>query len=112
MKTLKALKIASILNGVFCFCCIAMTVCFTIDHYYDISAFYDLGYAFIYGWILYPVTIVSLIVCSVIFRKEKKSSDIDRVIRKKHIWIFVWPIITTALFLFSIMEFAWYVGGV
>ena len=33
MKTVKALKITSILNGIFCFFCIASTVCFAIAHY-------------------------------------------------------------------------------
>ena len=101
MKTLKALKITSVLNGIFCFFCIASTVCFAINRYFDIRAFFSVGRLLVYGWIINPVGIVSFIICFKLFLTERKSPEAKQVIGMKWIWIFVWPIITTVLYLYA-----------
>ena len=112
MKTLKALKVTSILNFLLCFCCIASTVCFAINHYFNLSLFYRIAYAFVYGMAIYPINIISHIVCSVIYMNEKKSPEAKQIIGNKHIWLSVWPVITIAFLMFAIMALAWFAGGV
>ena len=62
MKTLKALKITSILNGIFCFFCVASTVCFAITRYYDSNLFFSIGNILIYGWMINPIGIISFVI--------------------------------------------------
>jgi len=99
MKTLKALKITSILNGIFCFLCIASTLCFAISHYFDLRAFFDVANTIVYGWIINPVGIVSFIICLVFFLAERKDQEAMQAVGKKWVWIFIWPVITTILYL-------------
>ena len=39
MKTVKALKITSVLNSIFCLFCIASTICFAVNRYFDLRVF-------------------------------------------------------------------------
>ena len=98
-KTLKALKITSILNGIFCFFCIASTVCFAINRYFDISQFFSIGNIFTFGWIINPVGIVSFVVCLSLFLSERKNQEAKEVIGRKWVWIFIWLMVTTILYL-------------
>ena len=82
MKTLKALKITSILNGIFCFFCIASTICFAINRYFDLRVFFDIANILIYGWIINPVGIISFVVCLMLFLTECKSSEAKQVMEK------------------------------
>ena len=43
MKTLKALKITSILNGIYCLCCVVFAVCLTINQYCSTDAIKAIG---------------------------------------------------------------------
>ena len=99
MKTLKALKITSILNGIFCFFCIASTVCFAITRYYDSNLFFNIGNILIFGWIINPVGIVSFVVCLSLFLSERKNQEAKEVLGRKWVWIFIWLMITTILYL-------------
>ena len=99
MKTLKALKITSILNSIFCIFCVASTVCFAINRYYDIRAFFSVGKFMTYGWIINPVGIVSFVVCLVLFLTERKNQEAKKAIGKKWIWIFIWPVVTTVFYI-------------
>ena len=99
MKTLKALKITSILNSIFCIFCIASTVCFAVNHYYNLRDFFSVGMLLVYGWIINPVGIVSFFVCLVLFLIERKNQESKQAMGKKWIWIFVWPIVTTVFYL-------------
>ena len=99
MKTLKALKITSIFNGIFCFFCIASTVCFAINRYFDIRAFFSVGMFLTYGWIINPIGIVSFIICLILFLTERKSPEAKQVIGMKCIWFFIWPIVTTVFYI-------------
>ena len=99
MKTLRALKITSILQIIFCVFCIASTVCFAITRYCDSNLFFSIGNILIYGWIINPVGIVSFVVCLSLFLSERKNQEAKEVIGRKWIWVFIWPIITTILYL-------------
>lgn len=113
MKTLRALKITSILNGVFCLFCIASTVCFMINYHYALSVFHNIAYAFVYGWgLLYPIGLISLVASLIIFLIENRTPEAKQVIGKKYMWLYIWPIIRINFLLFAIIEFAWLVGGV
>lgn len=112
MKTLKALKVTSVLNILLCFCCIGSTVCFAINRYYNLSIFHDIAYGFVYGMSMYPINIISHIVCSVIYANEKKSPEAEQLIGNKHIWLSIWPIITFSFLFFAFVALGWFVGGV
>ena len=99
MKTLKALKITCILNGIFCLFCIASTVCFAVNHYLYLRDYFSVGSILVYGWIINPVGIVSSIICLTSFLTERKSQGAKQVIGMKWIWIFIWPIITTIFYI-------------
>ena len=77
MKTLKALKITSILNGIFCFFCVASTVCFAITRYYDSNLFFSIGNILIYGWMINPIGIISFVICLPLFLTERKDHEKD-----------------------------------
>lgn len=99
MTTLKALKATSVLNGIFCFFCIASTVCFAVSYYFDLRVFFNIANILVYGWIINPIGIVSFLICLILFLAERKSPEAKQIMAKKWIWIFVWPIITTVFYL-------------
>ena len=112
MKTLKALKITSILNGIFCFFCVASTVCFAITRYCDSNLFFSIGNILIYGWMINPIGIISFVICLPLFLTERKDQESKNAMGKKWIWVFVWPIITTLLYLVSGILTVAFTGGV
>ena len=104
MKTLRALKITSILQIIFCVFCIASTVCFAISHYQCIAGdnwriAFNIANVLIYGWIANPVAPISFVVCITFFLIERKQPNNRKLIGRKWIWVFIWPIITTILYL-------------
>ena len=116
MKTLKALKITSILNGIFCFCCIISLSCLAINRYCKLGTFESI-IAIIGGipllcWIINPVGIVSFIICLILFLIERKNQESRQVLGKKWIWIFIWPAITTVFYFVSIFLLVGITGGV
>ena len=112
MKTIKALKVTSVLNSVFCFFCLASTVCFAINHFYNLPDFFIIGNILVYGWMINPVGMVSFIVCLTLFLTERKSHEAKQAIGMKWIWIFVWPIVTTIFYLTAGGLMAALTGGV
>ena len=112
MKTLKALKITSILNGIFCFFCVASTVCFAITRYYDSNLFFSIGNILICGWMINPIGIISFVICLPLFLAERKEQEARNAMGRKWIWVFVWPIITTLLYLVSSILTVAFTGGV
>ena len=112
MKTLKALKAMYILNGVFVFCCIASTICCAINHYSNIYTFFGIGVILAYGWIVNPSAIISCFCCFTFYLYEHKSPEFKQLVGKKWIWIFIFPIITTVLYLLSAVLFVGFTGGV
>ena len=117
MKTTKALKITSVLNSIFCLFCIASTICFAIAHYQVLAddqwrTFFSIANILIYGWVVNPVAPISFVVCIVLFLIERKQPESKQLIGKKWIWIFVWPVITTVLYLTAIVLTVAFTGGV
>ena len=112
MKTLKALKITSILNSIFCFCCIASTGCMAISRYFDLNIFFRIGDFLVITWIINPIGIISFAICLTKFMVERTSPDSRQVIGKKWIWIFIWPVITTVIYILSGGLFVAFTGGV
>ena len=116
MKTLKALKITSILNGIFCLCCIISLTCLAINRYCALGAIENIisviGGIPLLCWIINPVGIISFIVCLILFLVERKKQEAKQVLGKKWIWIFIWPAITTVLYFISICLLVEITGGV
>ncbi len=112
MKIIKALKITSILNGIFCFFCIASTICFAINCYFNLRVFFDIANILVYGWIINPVGIISFIICLVLFLGERKHPEAKQAMEKKWVWIFIWPVITTVLYLTAAVLTVVFTGGV
>ena len=112
MKTLKALKITSILNGIFCLCCVVSIVFFALNHYYDIYTFFGFGILLSYGWITNPVGIISFVICLSFYLAERKSPESREIIKRKWVWIFIWPIITTIFYVIGGGLFVIFTGGV
>lgn len=112
MKTIKALKITSILNGIFCLFCIASTVCFAIYYYWDSSAFFDAANVLVYGWVGNPVAPISFIICLIIFLVECRQPENRQLIGRKWIWILTWPVITTLFYFAALMLAVAFTGGV
>lgn len=112
MKTLKALKTASLLNGIYCLCCVVSIVFVALHHYLDIDIFFTLGFLLSYGWIVNPVGIITFYICLSHYREERKSPEQRQLIQRKWIWIFLWPMITTVFFVFGGGLFVVFTGGV
>lgn len=116
MKTLKALKVTSILNSIFCLCCIISLTCFAIRGYFVLDRFENiiaiLGTITFSCWMINPIGIVSFCVCIELFLKERKNQEAKQTIGLKWIWIFVWPVITTVFYFVSIYLLVEITGGV
>ena len=112
MKTLKALKITSILNGIFCFFCIIFVICLITNQYYHMEAIVAIGVIATFGWMLNPTPIISFIICFGFFLTERHSTEAKQIIGKKHIWIFVWPVITTVFYFIAMGFLVEITGGV
>ena len=112
MKTLKAIKITTILNSIFCFFCIASSVCFAISYFFDLRVFFDIANILVYGWIINPVGIISFVICLVFFLIEHKDSEAKQAIGKKWVWIFIWPVITIVFYLTAAVLIVVFTGGV
>ena len=112
LKILKVLKNTSILNGIFCFCCITSNVCFAINHYYGIYTFFGIGLILLYGWIFNPFGIITFIWSLKVYLKERKLPDAKKIIGLKWIWIVVWFIITIVFWGFGGCVFIYFTGGV
>ena len=112
MKTLKALKITSVLQIIYCIYCLIPVICLTISKGSPVSLLTDISILLFYFVVINPIAIISFIICLSYFLAERKKPEERQQIGKKWIWIFIWPIITTCFWTYSIMGFAWYVGGV
>ena len=112
MKTLKALKITSILNGIFCFFCITFVICLITNQYYHMDAIVAIGVIATFGWILNPTPIISFIICLIFFLTERHSTEAKQIIGKRRIWIFIWPVITTVFYFIAMGFLVEITGGV
>lgn len=112
MKTIKALKTVTIWNCIFCFSCILSVICLAINHYCNTNALSLIGAISVYGWMVNPIPLILCIRCFKLYLKERKDELTKQAIGWKWIWIFVWPIITTILWLLSGGLFVMFTGGV
>ncbi len=112
MKTLKCLKITSILQCIFCAICIACISCFAISRWFDSRLFFDIGNILAAGWIFNPIGIISLVLCLCMFLIEVWNPAERQRIGAKWIWIFVWPVITTVMYVLSGGSLVFFTGGV
>ena len=111
MKTLKTLKTMNIWNSVFCVSWAISLLCLLIDKYYDILLV-NIGLITIYGWMTNPFAIISCFQCLIAYLADRKNPTYKQLIGKKWVWIFIWPIITTLLFIIGGGLFVEITGGV
>ena len=112
MKTLKALKNATIWNCVFCFSWVLSTACLVIDEYYDIRFIFSFGIIFIYGWMVNPFPIISCFRCLKVYLTERKIPINKQLIGRKWVWIFIFLFVTTVLWILGVGLFVKFTGGV
>ena len=105
MKTIKALKSVTIWNFIFLFSWILTFVCLSIDSN-------SIGILAVYGWMVNPFAIIACIRCLKIYLKERKDPISNRLIAKKWVWIFLWPVFTTILWGLGGGLFVYFTGGV
>lgn len=107
MKTLKVLKITSIIQGLYCLYCFVIFLLIFIGFNTTANTCLQIGTFIFYSTIEFTIFIAP--VCFFInlfsFIKERKDPEHKKIIGKKWIWIFVWPIITTVFFLISVLPF-------
>ena len=112
MKTLKALKTATIWNCVFCFSCVLSIIYFGINDYYDVGVLFRIGDIAVCGWMVNPFAIISCLRCLKVYLAERKNPDYKQKIGKKWVWVLVFPVITTALWILGFLLFVRFTGGV
>ena len=112
MKILKALKITSILQIIFCFCCILFSVCLIADAWGQIKLPFFLFAAAGLGWMVNPTPFLSFIVCLALFLGERNAPGARQLIGRKSLWIFLWPIIDIIFYLTAVGFLVEATGGV
>ena len=112
MKTIKWLKISIVLQSIFAFFCIASSVCFAINRYFDLRIFFTLGNLLIYGCIINPIGLISIVVGIILFFSEKGKDENRIIVGKKWIWFVVFFVMDTLLYLASAGMMVLLTGGV
>ncbi len=112
MKTIKWLKTSIVLQSIFTFFCIASSLCFAINRYFDLSIFFTLGNILIYGWIINPIGLISVIVGLIFFFSEKGVEENRKAIGKKWIWFILFFVIDILLYLTAGVLTVAFTGGV
>ena len=112
MKTIKWLKTSIVLQSIFLFFCIASSLCLAINRYFDAKIFFTLGNALIYGWIINPIGLISVVVGLIIFFSEKRLEGNRKIIGKKWIWFILFFVIDILLYLTAGVLMVAFTGGV
>lgn len=112
MKTIKWLKTTIVLQSIFAFFCIASSLCFAINRYFDLRVFFSLGNILVYGWLINPIGLISVVVGFIFFFFEKSNDENRKIIGKKWIWFIVFFIIDILLYLTAGMLLVVFTGGV
>lgn len=112
MKTIKWLKTTIVLQSIFAFFCIASSLCFAINRYFDLRVFFSLGNILVYGWLINPIGLISVVVGFIFFFSEKGNNENRKIIGKKWIWFIVFFIIDILLYLTAGMLLVVFTGGV
>lgn len=112
MKTIKWLKTSIVLQSIFAFFCITSSLCFTINRYFDLRIFFTLGNISVYGWLINPIGLISVVVGFILFFSEKSNDENRKIIGTKWIWFVVFFIIDILLYLTAGMLLVVFTGGV
>ena len=107
MKTLKALKITSVIQAIFCTYCLLSTLLIVIGTSVGPIFLANTMLFLFYATVEFSILIVPIcfIINLITFIKERKYPEQRNILGKKWIWIFVWPIIATVFFLIQILPF-------
>ena len=112
VKTIKWLKISIVLQGIFAFFCIASSLCFAINRYFNLDLFFKLGNILLPGWIVNPLGLISVVVGFIFFFSEKDNDENRKIIGKKWIWFIAFLVIDILLYLTSGVLTVAFTGGV
>ncbi len=112
MKTVKWLKISIVLQSIFAFFCVASSLCFGINKYFNSDFLFSLGTLLLYGWIANPIGTLSLILGLIFFFSEKSEDENRKIIGKKWILFIVFFVIDTLLYLTTGVLMVHFTGGV
>ena len=112
MRTIKWLKTSIVLQNIFAFFCIASSLCFAINRYFDLRIFFTLGNILIYGWIINPIGLISVVVGLVLFFSEKSNNEHRKIIGEKWIWFIVFLVIDILLYVAAGVLTVAFTGGV
>ena len=112
MKTIKWFKTSIVLQSIFAFFCIASSLCFAINRYFDLRILFTLGNILIYGWIINPIGLISVVVGFVLFFSEKSNNEHRKIIGKKWIWFIVLLVIDILLYVTAGVLTVAFTGGV
>lgn len=99
MKTVKAIKITSILQVLYCLVCAFHIACLAINYYFDLRVFFRIADFILPLWALNPIGFLVFPICLILFLVERRSPEARQAIGKKWIWIFVWPVILLVVYL-------------
>ena len=112
MKTLKALKITSVLQAFYCVYCFVPIIFLAIGDSSGMFVYSKIGMHLFELAVFVPIVPVSFIVCLCILISEIRSPEQSRIIGSKWLWIIAWPLITTTALIVSGMLLIYYTGGV
>ena len=112
MKTLKALKITSVLQAFYCVYCFVPIIFLAIGDSSGMFVYSKIGMHLFELAVFVPIVPVSFIVCLCILISEIRSPEHSRIIGSKWLWIIAWPLITTTALIVSGMLLIYYTGGV
>jgi len=112
VKTIKWLKTSIVLQSIFAFFCIASSLCFAINRYFDLKFFFSLGNILVFGWIINPIGLISVVVGLIIFFSEKGVEENRKIIGNKWIWFILFFVIDILLYLTAGVLTVAFTGGV
>ena len=112
MKTLRGLKISSIVNGIFCFFCIVFIICMILSHHFGTKVVAVIYVTATIGWMFNPMPIISFILCRRLYSMERCSPEARQIIGKKYIWIYIWPVISVLFYFAAMRCLVDFTGGV
>lgn len=107
MKTQKALKITSVIQGIFCAYCLISTLLIIIGTSTGPIILANSMLFLFYSTVEFSIFIMPIcfIVNLAILIKERKCPEQRKLLGKKWIWIFIWPIIVIFSFIVLCLPF-------
>ena len=112
MKTLKALKITSIFQAIYCLYCFVPTFFLVLGDNTGVFTYTSIGILLFGFTVINPTVVASFCVNFSLFFAERRDLKQKKIIGIKWVWIFVWPVITTICFIITGLLFIKYTGGV